>query len=53
MKRLRTLALRALVAALLLVAVTGGPASADPGSAAVGRGGPTTQALPDDPGYGP
>lgn len=48
MTRLRTLVLRALVVALLLLTLGGGVASADPGTFGVGL-----NALPDDPGYDP
>ena len=51
MKWVRTLLLRAIVAALLLVAVSANVASADPGSAGTEPGPSSgTTAIPEDPG---
>jgi len=49
-KRVRTFLVRAIVGALLLVALAGSVAYADDGSAYGSGGSTTTNAVPEDPG---
>jgi hypothetical protein len=50
MKRVRTLLVRALVGALLLLSLSATLASADPGPSGGSDGGSTQLVLPEDPG---
>jgi hypothetical protein len=52
MKRARTLLVRALVGALLVLTLGAGVASADPGTPGGSDGGSAPNILPEDPGIG-